>query len=93
MADVTLVKAMRRFLSRSEIEEAYRTALTAYQERATEVVITQASFEGGNTNGQIVGDPAELMAACEAVLSELDGQKTPSSSTVYHDFSTRRVGT
>ena len=93
MANETIVGALVRFCDVSEIEEIYKKAFAAFQERATEVVITSASFDGGGTAGQLAGDPEALMADCEEALRRLAVGARRTSDTFYHDFSTRRVGT
>lgn len=96
MADMRFVAALRRFFKPAEIEAAYKAALDAYVERNTEVVVTSASFEGGASNGQLTGDPAMIMEACELVLAELEAAENnevlPSGAN-HLDFSNRIVGT
>ena len=88
-ADPTLVAAMRRFFSRAEVEQAYRDAMRAQLARRTEVTITAASFDGGNSSGQIAGDPADVMEACEMILNEQDGVVS-AGATTHLDFGRRR---
>jgi len=75
MADARIINGMKRFLSKVEVESVYREALSAYQERATEVVITSVSFDGGGSSGQISGDPLELMDACEDILKCIEAEE------------------
>ena len=94
MADMTIVSALRRFFTKGEIEAAYKEALIAFNERSTEVVVTAASFEGGNSNGQIAGDPRALMQAAEEALSQMDAEQScvPAAAGPTHlDLSRRRV--
>lgn len=88
-ADPTLVAAMRRFFSRAEVETAYQEAMRAQLARRTEVTITSASFDGGNSSGQIAGDPADVMEACEEILQSMDGI-VPVGATTHLNFSGRR---
>lgn len=88
-ADPTLVAAMRRFFSRAEVETAYQDAMRAQLARRTEVTITSASFDGGNSAGQIAGDPADVMEACEEILQEMDGV-IKTGAVTHLDFGRRR---
>lgn len=97
MADERITSALRRYFSRQEIDTAYKAAFAAYQERNTEVVITSMNMGGGGGTGQITGDPADLMDACECVLQEMDaadaGDTLVAGGPPASDFSRRYVGT
>jgi len=89
-ANSIYVQAMTRFFTREEIDSAYLAALQAGLSRQTEVVITSAAFDGGNSSGQIAGDPSEVMAACQAALDQLDG-RGPAAPVTHANFSSRRA--
>lgn len=96
-ADPRFVAALQRFYTRSEVETAYQTAMAAYISRQTEVTIESFSGEGGNTTGRLIGDPAEIMDACETVLSSLDLEEADEGTlvpgTTHVDFSQRYIST
>ena len=90
--------ALLRFFTQAEIEAAYQQALQEYINRGTTVVITSASFEAGNASGQIIGDPADLMAAAECALQKLGVDPanvvdpTPASrGAIHNDYRCRRI--
>jgi len=73
MADLAVINALRRFVVGTQnLTQAYKLAWDAYSSRQTSVTITASQFEGGNSSGQIAGDPKEIMEACEYLLAELE---------------------
>ncbi len=96
MADMRLVAALKRFCTLEEVEATYKAATDAYVERNTEVVITSATFEGGGSSGQLTGDPAMVLDACEYVLAEKEAEEANTvlpAGPNHLDFSRRTVGT
>jgi hypothetical protein len=65
MADEILVDSFVEFYSKSAIKEIWRQAFVAAQERKTHVVITGQNFGEGTANGEIGGEPEELMRAAK----------------------------
>lgn len=96
MADQSFVDYMRRFLTRVETEEAYKTAGAAFLSNHTEVTITSSSMDGASHSGEFRGDPKKIMDACEYLLQEYeaaDAGTVQQTATGAMDFSTRIVGT
>ena len=94
-ADPRFVAALQRFYTQTEIETAYQTAMAAYISRQTEVTIESFSGEGGTSTGRLIGDPAEIMDACEQVLSSLSADAADAGTlvpgTTHVDFSKRYI--
>lgn len=92
-ADPRTVAYLRRFVTETaELERIYKEAAQAHLKRLTEVTITSASLDGEGGTGEIAGDPADLMAACEIVLME-NADERPASQANGLSFSRRRVQT
>lgn len=97
MADLAVINALRRFVvGETALTAAYQEAFTAYQNRQTTVTITASNFEGGNSSGQIAGDPKELMEACEFLLKEIEAEdagETTAAGPYHSDFSKQPLRT
>lgn len=89
MAQEDIIAAYLRRYNRAQIEAALDQALA---DLASGVTITNVSYEGGSTSGQITGDPQFLITVLNACLDSLDG-KDVASQTAYFDYSTQRTGT
>lgn len=102
--DERILQALRRMSStwdRTKLEATYATVLDAYSNSLTkEVIITGTSFDGEQTNAQVVLNRAAMadwLDTLEARLAELDavaqGLGPLVSSAPVMDFSKRYVGT
>jgi len=98
--DQIVLNTYRRKYARASVktlEEYSEKALAAWEKRQLQVVITSASFEGGATSGQIVGDPLEIMRIMEILIAEKMGQikakDVGGADSMSHsvDFRKRRV--
>ena len=93
-ADPRIVSALTRFYSTSEVESAYQTALAAYVSRETEVTIEAVTGEGGSSSGRLIGDPGQIMEACEEVLKAAEDASDdagPTVPTTHTDFRWRYI--
>lgn len=96
MADQSFIDYMRRFLTVSEVEAAYKTAGAAHLLKQTEVTITSSSMDGASHSGEFSGDPLSIMRACEYLLREYEAAENgvvTHKATGAMDFSNRHVGT
>lgn len=87
-----VISAYARRFSREQIETALDIALA---DRASGVLVTQASFQDGSGSGQIIsGDPNEVIEILELVLRQLDAPDSPPPGLVSAvDFRSRRAET
>ena len=97
MADLVVLKAYRRFFGTLEaVIAAEQAACEAYNNRQTTVVITASQYEGGQSSGQISGDPREVMENCQALIEEFEAEaagETITSGPYHSDFSTQPIRT
>ena len=84
-----LIKAYLRLYTREQIETALRAALA---DHAAGVKITNHSWDGTSTGGQLVGSPESLIETLESTLQAMDndGQIVPRSLMTHADFSRER---
>jgi len=89
MADMRILAAIRRFLSREAVQTAYSTIFTAYASRVADVtIITGKSTEGESAQAQIVvtrEDMMDWMDALETILGEheTDSGENPPGGPVH----------
>ena len=92
-ADPATVAYLRRFVTNTaEVNRIYEEAWQSFSKRQLHVTIKSVSLEGGAGNGDVEGDPAVLMAACEVVLAEREGARSESMAS-HFNFSRRRIET
>lgn len=86
-----IIRAYCRLYSKAQLEEALREALANF---SSGVVVTNVSWEGGSTGGQLSGKSEELIPILEACLERKENPTAVvAKDDLYYDFSARRTGT
>lgn len=82
MESAARITAISRFLRRTKSRaELEALALATFTNASSPVTLTSLGFEGGTGTGVVTMEPAELLAAIEQTLSELEAADPTSTST------------